>query len=63
MLSQYAKCHEEAMGIDNDDESTHGSDTTVALGEREAEGHSNDPIYNNQDKLTALTREINDVHQ
>ena len=54
---------EEAMGIDNDDVSTHGSDATVALGGPEAEGHPNDPIYNNQDKLMELMREINDLHQ
>ena len=54
---------EETIGIDNDDESTHGSDATVALGGPEAEGHPSDPIYNNQDKLTALTRKINDLHQ
>ena len=46
---------EEATDIDNDDESTHSSDVTVALGGPEAEGHPNDPIYNNQDKLMALT--------
>ena len=51
---------EEATGIANDDDSTHGLNTTVALGGPEAEGHPNDPIYNNQDKLMALMREIND---
>ena len=53
----------ETTGIDNDNESTHGSDATVALGGREAEHHPNDPIYSNQAKLTALTREINDLCQ
>ena len=38
-------------------------DTTVVLGCPEAEGHPEDPMYNNQDRLTALTREINDLHQ
>ena len=38
---------EEATGIDNDNESTHGLDTTVALGGPEAEGHPDDPIYSN----------------
>ena len=53
----------EPTGIDNDNKSTHGWDTTVALGGAEAEGHPNDPIYNNQDKLMELMREINDLHQ
>ena len=38
-------------------------DATVALGGPEAEGHPKDPVYNNQDKLTSLTGEINDLHQ
>ena len=46
-----------------DNESTHGLDATVALGGPEAEGHPDDPIYNNQDTLTALMREINDLYQ
>ena len=54
---------EETTGIDNDNESTHGSDTTVALGGPAAEGHPNDTIYSNQDKLMALMREKNDLHQ
>ena len=48
---------------DIDNESTHSSDATVALGGREAVGHLEDPVYGNQDKLTALTREINDLCQ
>ena len=48
---------------DIDNEYTHGSDATVALGGPEAEGHADDPIYSNQDKLTALKREINDLCQ
>ena len=39
------------------------SDATVALGGPEAVGHPEDPVYNDQDRLTALTREINDLHQ
>ena len=35
----------------------------VALGGPEAEGHPEDPVYNNHDKLTALMREINNLHQ
>ena len=53
----------ETTGIDNDKENTHGSDATIALGGPEAECHPNHPIYSNQDKLTALMREINDLHQ
>ena len=49
--------------IDDDNESIHGLDATVALEGPEAEGHPNDPIYNNQDKLMAFMREINDLHQ
>ena len=54
---------EEAMGIDNDNENTHGLDITVALGGPEAGDHPNDPIYSNQDTLMTLMREINDLHQ
>ena len=54
---------EEAMGIDNDNESTHGWHAIVAFGGPEAEGHPNDPIYNNQDKMMELTREINNLHK
>ena len=38
------------------------SEATVALGGPEAEGHPKDPVYNNHNKLTALMREINDLH-
>ena len=51
----------EHTDIDND--STHSSDATVTLGGSEAVGHPEDPVYDNQDRLTALTREINDLHQ
>ena len=47
--------------INND--STHSSKTTVVPGGPEAQGHPKDPVCNNQDKLTALTREINDLCQ
>ena len=43
--------------------STHNSDATVALGGPEAVGHPEDPVYDYQDRLTAFTREINDLHQ
>ena len=46
-----------------DNESTHSSDATVALGGPEAEGHPKDPVYSNHNKLTVLTREINHLHQ
>ena len=52
----------ETTGLENDNESTSGSDATVALGGPEAEGHPNDLIHN-QAKLMALMREINDLHQ
>ena len=51
----------EQANINN--ESTHSLDAIVALGVPEAVEHPEDPVYNNQDRLTALSREINDVHQ
>ena len=54
---------EEAMYIDNNNDSTHGSDAIVALGGPEAECYPDDPIYSNQDKLMALIRGINDLSQ
>ena len=51
----------EPTNIDN--ESTHSSDNTVALGGPESKDHPKDPVYNNHDKLTALTRGINNLHQ
>ena len=51
----------EQANIDN--ESTHSSDTSVVLGGPETVEHPEDPVYNNQDRLTALTREIHDLHQ
>ena len=54
---------EDPEHADINNESSHSLDATVALGEPEAEGHPKDPAYNNQDNLTALTREINDLHQ
>ena len=51
----------EHTGIDN--EITHSSDTTVALGGSEAEGHPKDLVYNHHNKLTVLMREINHLHQ
>ena len=54
---------EDPEPTDIDNESIHSSDATVTLGEPEAEGHPKDPIYNNHNTLTALTREINDLNQ
>ena len=51
----------ECANIDND--STHSLDATVALGGSEAVGQPEDPAYNDQDRLTVLTREINDLQQ
>ena len=51
----------EPMDIDN--ENIHSSDARVALGGPQAEGHPKDPAYRNQDKLMALTRQRNDLHQ
>ena len=51
----------EHADIDND--STHSSDTTVAIGGPDTVGHPGDPVYDNQDRLTALMREINDLGQ
>ena len=53
---------EDPEHTDINNESTHSSGATIALGP-EAVGHSKDPLYGNQDKLTALMREINDLHQ
>ena len=51
---------EDPKHADIDNESTHSSDATVALGGPEAEGHPEDPVYSNCNKLTALMKEIND---
>ena len=45
------------------DDSTHSSDATVALGDPKAVGYPGGPAYENQDRLTALMREINDLYQ
>ena len=54
---------EDTEDADIDNDSTHCSDATVALGGPDVAGHPEDPAYDNQDRLTALTREINDLHQ
>ena len=48
---------------DINNESTHSSEATVALGGPESVGHPEDPAYDNQDRLTALMKEINDLHK
>ena len=53
----------ETTSLDNDNVSTSGSETTIALGGPEAEGHPDELICNNQTKLTALTREMNNLWQ
>ena len=53
----------EATGIDNDNESISGLDTTVVLGGLEAEGIPNELLPSNQTRLTALMREINQLCQ
>ena len=54
---------EDPEHADINNESTYSLDATVALGEPEAVGHPKDPVYGNQDKLTAVMRETNDLHQ
>ena len=54
---------EEPEHADIDNESTYRSDATVALGGLEAVGHPIELVYSNWDRLTALMREINDLHQ
>ena len=53
----------ETTGLENDNVSNSALETTIALGGPEAEGHPNELIPSNQAKLTALMREINDLHQ
>ena len=49
--------------MDNNNESISGLNTTVALGELEAEGNPNEIFPSDQAKLTALTWEVNELHQ
>ena len=46
---------------DNSNESTNGSDTTIAFGGSEADDHSSKLITSNQAKLTSLIRELHDL--
>ena len=52
---------EDPEHIDIDNDSTHNSDDTVALGSPDAVGHPEDLVCDNQDRLTALIREIKDL--
>ena len=54
---------EDPEHADIDNNSTHSSDATVAIGSPEAVGHPENTVYNNQERITALMREINDLHQ
>ena len=53
----------EATGMDNNNSSISGLDTTVALGGLEAEANPDELLPSNQAKLTAPTWEINELHQ
>ena len=54
---------EDTEHTDINNSSTHSSDITVVLGDPDAVGHTEDPTCDSQDRLTTLTREINDLHQ
>ena len=47
--------------LENNNESTFGSDATITMEGPEAEDHPNDIIHSSQAKLTALMRDINDL--
>ena len=53
----------ETTGMDNNNDSISGLDATVALGGLEAEDNTDELLPNNQAKLMALMREINDLFQ
>ena len=53
---------EDPKNTDIDNDSTHSLDVTVALGDSDAVGHPDNQVYNKEDRLTTLTREINDLH-
>ena len=52
---------EDPEHADINNESAHSSGATVTLVGPEAVGHPEDPVYGNQDRLIALTREINNL--
>ena len=47
----------------NENESTSDSDTATVFGGSETDGQANELIPSNEAKLTALKRELHDVHQ
>ena len=53
----------ETTGMDNGNDSINGLDATVALGGLEVEDNTNELLPSNQATLTALPKEIIDLHQ
>ena len=53
---------EDPEHADIDNKRTHSLDAIVVIGGPESVGHPKDPVYSNQDKLTTLMTEINDLH-
>ena len=51
------------IGPNNDNESTNSSDTMLAFGGSEADGHLSNLLTSSQANLTVLTGEINSLHQ
>ena len=49
------------IGPDNNNESTDSSDTMLAFGGSEADGHLSNLLYHSQANLTKLTREFNSL--
>ena len=54
---------EDPEHADLNNDSTHCLDATVALWDPETVGHHKDWMYNEEDRLTALTRELNALCQ
>ena len=54
---------EDLEHADINNHSIHSSDATIALGDPEVVGHPEDLVYDNQDRLTALRRQINNLCQ
>ena len=54
---------EDTEHADINNDNTHSSDARVALGDPAAVGHPEGPAYENHDRLTALMRDVNDLHQ
>ena len=47
---------EDPEDADIDNDSTHSLDATVSLEGPDTAGHPEDPVYNNQDRITAFER-------